>query len=202
MTTSDFDAKARTWDQDPAKIERAARVADAIRAAVTLRPTDAILDYGCGTGLLGFALRPHVGRVTMADTSPEMLAVVGEKIAAAGQTGVSVLKLAEGVPSPLGGPYDLIATLMLLHHVPDTDAILRTFHAALPPGGHLCVADLDTEDGSFHGAGAEVHQGFDRGVLAARLERAGFTGIRFANPAEVVKDGRRYPIFLAVARKA
>ena len=79
---TDFDAAARTWDQDGTKAERASRVAEAIRKLAPLRPTDSILDYGCGTGLLGFALLPHVGHATMADTSREMLSVVVEKIAA------------------------------------------------------------------------------------------------------------------------
>ena len=30
MTTTDFDARAATWDDDPAKVERARAVAEAI----------------------------------------------------------------------------------------------------------------------------------------------------------------------------
>jgi len=37
-----------------------------------------VLDDGCGTGLLGFALRPLAAHVAFADTSREMLAVVCE----------------------------------------------------------------------------------------------------------------------------
>jgi SAM-dependent methyltransferase len=49
--------------------------------------------------------------------------------------------------------YDIIYSLMTLHHVLDTDAILQRFHAALAPNGLLCIADLDAEDRPFHGAG-------------------------------------------------
>jgi ubiquinone/menaquinone biosynthesis C-methylase UbiE len=199
---SDFDAKARTWDQDHAKLERAAAVARAIREAVQLRPDTSVLDYGCGTGLLGFALLPHVGHVTMADTSREMLSVVVEKIAATGARHVVTAHLDPAASALPDGPYDLVCTLMTLHHVPDTDAILARFHAALGPGGHVCVADLDAEDGSFHGEGFEGHKGFSRRQLAARLERAGFRDVRYATPFEIEKGGRRYPVFLAVARRS
>ncbi len=203
MANSDFDARARTWDQDAAKLERAARVAEEIRRLLPLRGTDAVLDYGCGTGLLGFALLPHVGHVTMADTSREMLNVVVEKIAATGTPHVVTAHLAPGATALPGGPYDLACTLMTLHHVPDTDGILARFHAALRPGGHLCVADLDAEDGSFHGEGFDGHTGFDRADFGRRLAQAGFADVRFTTAFEVVKgEGphkRRYPVFLAVA---
>jgi len=203
---SDFDARARTWDQDAAKLERAARVAEEIRDLVPLRKTDSVLDYGCGTGLLGFALLPHVGHVTMADTSREMLSVVVEKIAATGTPHVVTAHLAPDATALPGGPYDLACTLMTLHHVPDTDGVLAQFHAALRPGGYLCVADLDAEDGSFHGEGFDGHNGFDRTDFGRRMERAGFGDVRFSTAFEVVKGEaarkRRYPVFLAVARRA
>jgi 2-polyprenyl-3-methyl-5-hydroxy-6-metoxy-1,4-benzoquinol methylase len=94
---------------------------------------------------------------------------------------------------------------MTLHHVPDTDAILRAFHTVLEPGGYLCVADLDTEDGSFHGPEVQVHHGFDRTDLARRTEQAGFREVRFETVFEIAKEiegaTRGYPVFLMVARR-
>lgn len=201
--TSDFDARARTWDDDPAKHDRALRVANAIAAQVLDLSGRSVLDYGCGTGLLGFALRPRVARVTFADASREMLAVVSEKIAAGGVRDAEVLPL-DLASDPLpAARFDLVCTLMTLHHVADVDRILRDFRALLAPGGVLCVSDLDAEDGSFHGVGADVHRGFDRADLASRLGKAGFEGIRFSTPCEVRKETpsgpRIYPIFLAIA---
>ena len=45
---SDFDAKASTWDADPAKVERARHVAEAIAREVPLRKWMSVLEYGCG----------------------------------------------------------------------------------------------------------------------------------------------------------
>jgi len=69
--------------------------------------------------------------------------------------------------------------------------------------GVLCVADLDTEDGSFHGEGFDGHHGFDRAALAAKARHAGFASVRFVTAHEMTKDvagaARTYPIFLMVA---
>ncbi len=143
--------------------------------------------------------------VTFADVSRGMLEAVEAKIARSGAPNVSALALDLGsTPSPRR--FDLVATLMTLHHVPDVPGILRSFRGALDPGGVLCAADLDEEDGSFHGPGFEGHRGFRREVVAGWLEGAGFERIRFSTPFEVEREAagipRRYPVFLAVAERA
>ena len=197
-----FDARARTWDDDPMKRERARLTAEAIAAAVPDLATRRVLDYGCGTGLLGYALLPRAAHVTFADTSREMLAVVAEKAAAAGVSArTAPLALDLATDAPPAARFDLACSLMTMHHVRDTAALLRAFHALLAPGGVLAVADLDAEDGSFHGPEADVHRGFERGAVAAALGRAGFAPATLSTVFTVEKGGRRYPVFLAVARR-
>ena len=84
MTTGNFDARAATWDDDPLKVERANAIAAAIVREVPLVAGMRALEYGCGTGLLSFALRTHFADITMADVSDGMLAVANAKIDAAG----------------------------------------------------------------------------------------------------------------------
>jgi len=197
---SEFDARAGTWDQDPAKVARALTVSRAIAQAVPLAGLR-VLEYGCGTGLLGFALQPQVAWVTLADTSEGMLTVLRAKIAAAGAPNMTPVRLdllAEPLPE---ARYELVCSLMTLHHVPDTPGILGRFREVLSPGGWVALADLDAEDGSFHGPGAEVHRGFDREALQAQLSQAGFCDIHLETVCEVEKDSRRYPVFLALARR-
>ena len=69
MSTNSFDDRAATWDDDPAKVERADEVARAISAAIPLDRSMRMLEYGAGTGLVTQALRESVGPVTLADTS-------------------------------------------------------------------------------------------------------------------------------------
>jgi trans-aconitate methyltransferase len=76
---TDFNLRARSWDSDPLKVERARQVADAIRKNVHLTPGMTALEYGCGTGLLSFALQSSLSRITLADSSAGMLEVLQEK---------------------------------------------------------------------------------------------------------------------------
>lgn len=200
-----FDERAADWDADPGRVARARAVALRIAAMVPLSPTMTALEYGCGTGLLGFALAPSLGALTLADSSEGMLAVLRQKIAAAPAPNMTAIKL-DLTTDPLPpARYDVVLTLMTLHHVPDTARILRDFYALLEPGGYLALSDLDREDGAFHGADFTGHRGFDREALAGLAEAAGFREIQFATPFTVTKtvngEARAFPLFLMTAHK-
>lgn len=206
LDAAHFDSKARQWDDNPVFVERGRKIAQAVRESVPLSRTLRTLDYGCGTGLLAFPLKDDVGAMLLADTSPGMLEVAAEKIAAAGATQMHTAKLdllADPAPTE---KFDLIVTAMTLHHIPDTDRILHAFHDLLAPGGYLCIADLDLEDGTFHGIEVDVHHGFDRDDLARRATVAGFADVAFRtvfNIAKTRETGTRdYPVFLMRARRA
>jgi ubiquinone/menaquinone biosynthesis C-methylase UbiE len=134
-----------------------------------------------------------------------MLEVLREKIAAQGVTNMTALQMDLASEAMPDDRYDLIYTSMVLHHIPDTTQILTTFHALLNPGGWLCVADLDKEDGSFHGIEVDVHHGFERDALRRLAEAAGYVDVRFDTVFEITKDTvagtRAFPVFLMVARK-
>ena len=200
VARSDFDARAATWDDDPTKRERALAIAAAIVREVPLAPDLRVLEYGAGTGLLTFALRDRVGEVVLADVSDGMLAVAREKIAARGETRMSAQSL-DLLTEPSPGRFDLIYSAMTLHHIPDTAGILARWRDALQPGGRIAIADLDAEDGSFHGAEADVHRGFDRAALAALARDAGFRDVRFTTAYVMRKGGRDFPIFLLTATR-
>ena len=134
-----------------------------------------------------------------------MLEVAKEKILAQGVSNMSVRQAdlsAETLPDER---YELIYSAMTLHHVPDTGAILKTFHTLLKTDGYLCIADLDREDGSFHGPEVDVHHGFDRMELAGKAEQAGFGKIHFETVFEITKESqggtRIFPVFLMVAQR-
>lgn len=205
-----FDERAREWDADPGKHRRAVAVADAIRAAIPLPRGARGLELGCGTGLLSFALREALGpdalaHVVLADTSEGMLEVLREKIGAAGLEDAFEARRFDIASDPLPGErFDLVYSLLVLHHIPDTEAALARSHAVLRPGGLMLVADLCAEDGSFHGPDVDVHHGFDPEDLVRRARAAGFVdvaGTVVHELAKVVDDEERtYPLFLLVAR--
>lgn len=205
---SRFDTIASQWDDSPMRTNMAKAVADAIVAAVPLQPHWRALEYGCGTGLVGLRLLPHLGHLLETDLSPGMLAVLGEKAAAAGLDRIATQVLDLTTSPPPAERFDLIFSSMALHHIPDVAALVRTFHSMLIPGGWVALADLDAEDGSFHDPDVPgvAHHGFNREHIEQWLRAAGFTaiGIRTAHVIEREREGtqRRYPIFLATAQRS
>ncbi len=201
-----FDAQAWQWNENPVYAERADKIAQALRAMVPLSTDMSALDFGCGIGLLSFPLKGALGSITLGDTSAGMLELAQQKIAEQGADNMRVMPLDSSTTVLPDAQYDLIYTSMALHHIPDTEALLAVFHRHLNPGGWLAIADLDQEDGSFHGADVEVHHGFQREALAQLAHQAGFTDIAFQTPLVIEKDkpeGKRsYPVFLMAARKA
>jgi ubiquinone/menaquinone biosynthesis C-methylase UbiE len=199
-----FDERAEGWDT-PRRIARAQEAAQTIAAAIDIPSGCRAIEVGAGTGLLGLALRPHFERLVLADTSDGMLAEAGRKIRDGGFDDVTAehFDLASD-PSPPGGPFDLVLSLLLLHHVQDTQAALAGMYRLLAPGGQVAAIDLDTEDGSFHSADAEGvhHHGFDRERLADLARGAGFADVRIGDGQPIDDEGRAYPMFLLTGRRA
>jgi ubiquinone/menaquinone biosynthesis C-methylase UbiE len=200
---STFDERARDWDT-PERRARAEEVASAIREAVTLSPTMRAIDVGAGTGLLGLALADKVGEMVLAEPSQGMRDVVVEKLAGNGWPNVTAIEfdlLADPAPAE---PFDLAVSLLVLHHVEDTSAALGALLGLLRPGGRIALADLDTEDGSFHDPDAEgiYHLGFDRERLAATARAAGFQDVELRTATEFEREGCRYTLFLLLGKRA
>ncbi len=200
---STFDEKARTWDT-PERRERAEAVAASIRSALDLDNTMRAIDVGAGTGLLGLALAGDVGEMVLADPSAGMLEVVNEKLAADSPSNVSGLRfdlLAD--PPPAGPPFDLVVSLLVLHHLDDTLAALSAILGLLRSGGRLALADLDAEDGSFHDADAEGihHRGFDRLAVTRQAREAGFIDVRVVTSMTIERDDGSFPVFLLLGRR-
>jgi len=101
--------------------------------------------------------------------------------------------------------YDLIICSMTLHHLQDAEGVLKRFSELLNPGGYLAVADLVTEDGSFHDGAVEdiFHKGFDTAQLEKTLAAPDMTDIkrRIVHTIKKETNQKEYPIFLLTAKK-
>ena len=177
--TNRFDELAATWEDNPARIERARLVADAIAARIPVQPDWSVVDLGSGTGLLSRMLGDRVGQVVLVDTSEGMTAAANAKIAASGLTRMTAVCLDITTDTPPGAPFDLAISLLVLHHVPYVHAFLDEVLSLLQPGGYLAIADLATEDGTFHDDPTEdvQHHGFDPARLAATARAVGFVEV-------------------------
>jgi len=200
--TEHFDRAAATWDLEARRVALAQGVADAIAARIGLSGDLTVLDFGCGTGLVTLALAPRVGSITGADTSPGMLKALADKAEALGLP-IGLIPLDAPDNAAFGGPYDLIVSSMTLHHVADVPTLFQHFARHLRPGGRVALADLDTEDGSFHENSAGVHHmGFPRPQIQTWLETAGFQEIHLETAVLTRKGEKDYGVFLATARRA
>jgi ubiquinone/menaquinone biosynthesis C-methylase UbiE len=206
--TNHFDEAAVNWDAEPRRIELAKAVGEAILRQVQPTRSMDVLDYGCGTGLLGLFLLPHVRSVTGADSSPGMLQVLEDKIQTGGLQRMRTERLNLGRDPVPDSRYHLIAANMVMHHVDQIEVLLTAFYQMLLPGGFVAIADLDTEPGLFHRS--EVvesiyHHGFERGSFKDSLTQAGFSEIGDFTAHVVRKPDangeiREFPVFLIVGR--
>lgn len=198
-----FDEKAAEWDT-PERRERAHVLADRFREHVPLTPELRVLDIGAGTGLLGLDLLDDVASVVLADPSEGMIEQARHRIEAEGIVDATaiVFDFPADEPPP-GAPFDLVVSLLVLHHVEDTAATLRSIREALVPGGRIGLMDLDKEDGSFHDPDQPGihHHGFEGGALLELATEAGFEGVEVRNIHEIEREGRRYPLFLLTGRR-
>ena len=199
---SNFDEKAQTWDANPMQKARNEAVAAAIRRTIPLSKLMHALDYGAGTGLLSLDLSAELGSILAVDTSKGMLDQLGRKLEAAEVSNISVVSHDLSTAPLEGGPFDLIYTVMTLHHVEDVDTVLDRFASLLKKGGHIAIAELVEEDGSFHGDHTHTHHhGFRPGDLEAELGRRGFSELSSEEVFLIEREGGTFPVFLLTGVK-
>jgi len=199
--TERFDKAAKEWDKSDKRTQLARNIGNGILEHVDLMPEMHLMDFGAGTGLLAEHVVPRVARVSAVDISQGMLDELVVKPSLQGKVAAYCQNI---LHDPLEDDFDGIVSAMALHHVEDTDEILKVFYEHLKPGGFVALADLDKEDGSFHSDGNEgvFHFGFERGAFQKKLETAGFKTVQFYTVHTFEKeDGRTYDVFLATARK-
>lgn len=146
-------ADARFWDKiarkyatdpiaDLAGYERTLE-----RTRYYLKPGDAVLEFGCGTGTTALKLAPSVARYVASDLSSEMIAIAQDKAKAE-----DIAHLTFAVATPEAGPwpdgeFDVALGFNVLHLVAERDVALASLHRVLKPGGLLitktpCLAEM------------------------------------------------------------
>lgn len=204
----DFNKEASTWDEDPGRVKVANDIADTLLKEVKLTPDMDVLDFGCGTGLVTLRLSPLVRSVMGVDSSRGMLDILNAKIEKGNIDNVRTRYLDLDRGDVLEGRYDLVVSSMTLHHVKEIGPLLNRLCRIVAPGGCLCLADLDLDDGRFHSDNTGVfHFGFDREVLRQAFTTAGLEDIHVQTAAQVVKptgtgESRAFTVFLMIGCKS
>jgi putative AdoMet-dependent methyltransferase len=195
-----FDNKADNWDEQSIPQQLSRTIGPAIIENIELSPDMEVMDFGAGTGLLTSHIAPLVKSVTAVDISAAML----DRLTAKPELKQKVTACCQDIlHEPLDKTFDLVISAMAIHHVKETALLLQRFAEHLKPGGQIALADLDSEDGSFHPPQTQgvFHLGFDRETFSLFLHQAGFEAIRFLTAHIVEKDGTDFPVFLVLANK-
>ncbi|MCI0522486.1 MAG: class I SAM-dependent methyltransferase [Bacteroidales bacterium] len=203
---NEFDIKAAEWDKSLMHRERAEAVAAGIIKQIPLTTKMTAMEFGAGTGLLSFLLKDHLKEIILIDNSPGMVKVLNEKVAASGADDLRIMHIDLEHDGYTERRFDLIYTLMVLHHVDDIEGIIKKFYDLLNPGGYLAIADLFSEDGSFHGSGFHGHKGFDPEVLSGVIEKAGFGRVNHGKVYVVSKNIsddtiKQFDVFLMTSQR-
>jgi SAM-dependent methyltransferase len=101
----------------------------------TRRPRQA-MDFGCGSGRWSVVVAPRVDRLVAVDASPAALAVARKNVTGANVT--FELATPDTIPFP-DREFDLIFSIGVLHHVPDTEGAIRSLSRKLCSGGTLLL---------------------------------------------------------------
>nr|WP_157551804.1 class I SAM-dependent methyltransferase [Kineosphaera limosa] len=203
-----FSDLAATWDERPGTLERATSVAAAVRAAVPLSSSTCVLEIGGGTGLLSRMLADEIGTAVITDVAPGMVSTATRVLddpRYAGWRAEMFDVERDALPTQR---YDLVLSMLALHHMGDIATVLGRIFELVAPGGHAALADLEHDaDGGFHRHvhNFHGHHGFTREALVSGLERAGFVDVTVDvaghDTKEVDGEPRRFPILLAVGRR-
>jgi ubiquinone/menaquinone biosynthesis C-methylase UbiE len=203
----DFDQKAKDWDKDPQRVERARIFANEIIKFLGDKKPENALEFGSGTGLVSFWLKDYFKSITLADNSVGMMEVLNEKIKKEKISNMKPLLLDIFKGKSDLSDFDIIYTLLTLHHIKDIDKTFAIFNTMLSHGGYLCIGDLVTEDGSFHHKDPEFdgHKGFDPTDIKNELIKNGFI-IEVNMPFFVIEHEyhqvmKKYPLFIIIAKK-
>ncbi|MDF1884508.1 class I SAM-dependent methyltransferase [Sulfurimonas sp. SAG-AH-194-C21] len=194
-----FEDKAQDWDKDTTKTSTPLSIATAIKKKFTLNKNMSIMDFGVGTGLLGFEIAKDVKKVFGVDMSPSMLKKLREK----NSPELSIEAIEQDiVKEPLSDIFDGIVSSMTLHHVEDLEAFFRSIYKNLSKDGFIAIADLEKEDGTFHSDNTGVyHFGFIKEDLCEIVKKCGFKDITFENITTINKPQRDFGVFLLSAKR-
>jgi SAM-dependent methyltransferase len=119
-------------------------VTSAVVAAAKVRPGEAVLDLGCGTGQISLPLAVQGADVTGIDVSPEMAGRLRAEAERRGLRSVAAMAMPMEKLVLQPGTFDLIVSSYSLHHLrdPDKARLVQACYQWLRPGGRLVIADM------------------------------------------------------------
>lgn len=169
MSKNIFDEMAKKYDNEQ-RIGLANIVASEIRGNINDSEDKTLLDYGCGTGLVGLQFSTDFKKVIFSDISEEMLKVVDSKIKMSNINNAET-KATNFLSNVKANT--IIVSLVLLH-VPEYQELIKELSERLNDQGQLIIVDFDKNETIQHD---KVHNGFTREEMHIALNDAGLNNI-------------------------
>lgn len=195
-----FAHKSKSWDMNSKRVQNAKGIAELIVNNIKLSKSMELMDFGAGTGLLSYFIAPYVEKIVAVDNSPSMLHEFQNKC---GQFSCNTEVIEKDLSTDtLERKFDGIISSMTIHHLEDIPALFSKFYTMLDDHGFIAIADLDSEDGTFHSDNEGVfHYGFDRHLLAEYAQQSGFKDVTFSLANKISKPHAEFTVFLMTAKK-
>lgn len=112
------------------------------------------VDLGCGTGRHAVLLAGRFTRVDAIDLSLPMIEIARAKRSRPNL----VYQQADLLDAAGCGDYDLVLSVMTLHHVPDLQAALARIKGLLAPGGRMVLVDPYPEESALRASRRLLHR--------------------------------------------
>jgi ubiquinone/menaquinone biosynthesis C-methylase UbiE len=148
-----------------------------------LRPTQTVLDFGCGPGFLARAVSPHVRQVVAADVSRGVIACA-RVLNGAGNIRY-VANTLRGLPAVADASIDLVYSFAVIQHLrkEQTECFFREFARVLRPGGqgviHVLLGESTVlESKGWHARRVDLRRAcFAEEEIIALAREAGFEDV-------------------------
>jgi len=142
----------------------------------------AVLDVGCGGGILAEAMARRASHVTGIDLAAKPLGVARLHALEAGVANVDYREIAaEALAAEQPRAFDVVTCMEMLEHVPDPASVVRACSALVKPGGWAFFSTLNRSPKAFAFAivGAEY--------LLQLLPKGTHEYARFIRPSELAR---------------
>ncbi len=164
-THSIWDNMAQQYDTED-RVNIAKIIVQAVRSELKDTNGKTALDYGCGTGLVGFGLTDLFASMLFVDASEQMIEHVNRKIRAEHISGVSTLCCDFLKKRLVICSLIMLSSLRFCCILKNSRLILDRLYSLLKKDGHLIIVDFDKNEAISSDL---VHNGFNQEELKGLL---------------------------------